>query len=967
MKPISLKIEGLNSFSEMQTIDFTKLTEKRLFGIFGPTGSGKTTILDGITLALYGSISRGSSEFINSNKKSAYVKYVFQIGLGEKRKEYSVERTFKKKKNSDKAQHYKSILIEMDRDDKVLADKKTEVDEEIIKILGLTKDDFTRSVVIPQGKFSEFLKLKNKEKRKMLERIFNLEKFGLKLTDEVNKHKSRNIREIEKINASLEQYKNVSSEKIEENIRLTDKLNKEKEEIGHKLAYVQNEKNQIQKIKSELDELIEIRINLEELKLQEKKLMEQKDIDKSKQSEIEIIYEKNKEEVNSYELKLNQLFISSEYRKIVFESYNSEKQVKELIEKYKIIKSKNNNCKNNILKNYQKITDIEKALIEKNEELKNIVNNIKDIEDKTEDNNYFISLMEKINNKEKEFNDIKQIKKEKTDIGEKFKILSKNINEIVIVIDKLKKQYKLKIEEFNKKNNEYEKNKLENISTLIASKLEKGKPCPVCGSIEHPGIANILQEKNYQKLISETEKDVKNIDKELNKIQIELIEKKQLKSQLDTQANELINKEKLLEDNETVDIEKIKEELTILKSSFKTKKEESDILRRTHKELKIKKENLSLNINNLSLEKAKLEKGIEYYQKSQLENNIELEEIKKLVKYHNDILEKNKQSNNIDNFYQEYKRINSNDKFMEQIQKKKKETELKIEDNNIQKNKLIEKLSKLAQKEAVIKVKIKSLDTNKQSLMNDIQNMYKIIEQEKSIKTSEKELYDITIKKENKIIDKIDDLMKNKEFCNMKIGSLAKEIKILENGLIKIYELTKTKNEIEKELDIVNKIQNLIKGGSFVEFAAQKYLKYISYEASKRLKNITNERYALEIDEESSFIIRDDFNGGMRRECSTLSGGETFLVSLALALSLSSHVQLKGKIPLEFFFLDEGFGTLDDNILELVIESLEKLNEEKLTVGVISHLSKLKDRMPVKLLVEPAQTGISGTKVRIDY
>ncbi|MFA3851483.1 SbcC/MukB-like Walker B domain-containing protein [Clostridioides difficile] len=137
-------------------------------------------------------------------------------------------------------------------------------------------------------------------------------------------------------------------------------------------------------------------------------------------------------------------------------------------------------------------------------------------------------------------------------------------------------------------------------------------------------------------------------------------------------------------------------------------------------------------------------------------------------------------------------------------------------------------------------------------------------------------------------------------------------------------------------------------------------------EASKRLDGITKGRYALEIDSTLNFVMRDNFNGGERRSIDTLSGGETFLTSLSLALALSSQIQLKGSAPLEFFFLDEGFGSLDSELLEIVIESLERLHSNNLSVGIISHVEELKNRVPVKLLVSSSEAGI-GSKVKIEY
>jgi exonuclease SbcC len=120
------------------------------------------------------------------------------------------------------------------------------------------------------------------------------------------------------------------------------------------------------------------------------------------------------------------------------------------------------------------------------------------------------------------------------------------------------------------------------------------------------------------------------------------------------------------------------------------------------------------------------------------------------------------------------------------------------------------------------------------------------------------------------------------------------------------------------------------------------------------------------VDSSGGFVIRDDANGGVRRPVSTLSGGETFLTSLALALALSAQIQLSGQYPLEFFFLDEGFGTLDPELLETVVEALEKLHIDSLTVGIISHVPELKSRLPRKLIVESAEPGGRGSRVYME-
>ncbi|MCD3296428.1 SbcC/MukB-like Walker B domain-containing protein, partial [Clostridium botulinum] len=222
--------------------------------------------------------------------------------------------------------------------------------------------------------------------------------------------------------------------------------------------------------------------------------------------------------------------------------------------------------------------------------------------------------------------------------------------------------------------------------------------------------------------------------------------------------------------------------------------------------------------------------------------------------------------------------------------------------------------------------------------------------------------------------DKWEELNKRKEEIeniianNLKeVATLQKVIEDLKKDLDNLKILRTKEKELEHKLSLLSDLTKLVEGNKFVEFVAMNQLRYIAREASRRLKEITRDRYALEIDLDGNFTIRDDFNGGELRDASTLSGGETFLTSLSLALSLSSQVQLKGSAPLEFFFLDEGFGTLDTDLLDVVMSSLERLHSSRLSVGIISHVEELKNRVPIKLVVNSASPGEGGSKVKLEY
>jgi exonuclease SbcC len=146
---------------------------------------------------------------------------------------------------------------------------------------------------------------------------------------------------------------------------------------------------------------------------------------------------------------------------------------------------------------------------------------------------------------------------------------------------------------------------------------------------------------------------------------------------------------------------------------------------------------------------------------------------------------------------------------------------------------------------------------------------------------------------------------------------------------------------------------------------AGEHLDAIAGIATDWLGVLTGRRYALEVAPDGGFMVRDDGNGGERRPVHTLSGGETFITSLALALALSSQVQLRGKYRLEFFFLDEGFGSLDPNLLEVVMGCLERMQGQQMSIGIISHVPELRERILRQVLVTPAEQGGRGSRVQV--
>ncbi|MEG1409632.1 MAG: AAA family ATPase [Terrisporobacter sp.] len=1175
MRPIKLELIGLNSYTDKQTIDFEELTSRGLFGIFGNTGSGKSTILDAITIALYGDISRNTNDYVNSSCDKAIVKYEFEIGGKNSRRRYFVERTIKNSPTGGtKTSRVLLGEIKSDGGINVLADKVGEVKNQIHNIIGLTSDDFTRSVVLPQGKFSEFLKLQDRERRKMLERIFNLEKYGEKLSARVKSKRIVAKDSITALEGKLSQHDGMTEELLEENkkklseaktleIDKKDELVKEEKELEVSKEIYENQKslekfnnkkqvldekekeinekreklerhlrgeniiphvndikilekdiytndNEVKKldgiinnIKKEIDLLdkryedakkekdVKLPILIEEKgKLQRGIELEEKlKIDNSqiKDIKIEIDKEEQNKSVLEKEIKDLQNQIDAKYKKIqednntlvglrisselkgsIFDAYNKEEQ----LEKLSIEKEDNNKFLKEVEKRLEdlKIKNIE---VEKNKasvegKLRKILDHVEYLQKTCPgDSKVIVNEKEYLHNLKSKLENIKEYEKQIKTIKEELNINEKQIFEN----DRYINESKVKIDRLNKHiddlEEEIEKLKYLNMAAHLREQLKENDQCPVCGSTHHEKMftssrldeSKLLEEK-MKKLESEHKKEKKDYEelslknrdfnsfknlkeKSLKELQSKLGEynSSTLQREIDIKQKEVkILEEKVLnwekdkgntqkEISETKEIKyevdkdevKIKENLITdrkLKQDVKDKLEELNkkynILNQDYLGLKakIKVNDLSgkvkeINENEKLIEKLNKEVAFLNQEKEILDNKYKEQSI-----YYNEVDKKlsnllqlrdtkNKElKNNEDELNKIAKGIscakllnetivsveritNTEEDLRQQLYHKKIEFDENSKEKNSREGILTQAKKQLESKDILLKDLLREhkfesvnaveksilIKEDKDSFKNEIDNFDEEIKY-LSVKISDlvKKLDNRSVKEEDYInLQRSIVILKNEiEELRTDIGSKENELKNIEKSLESIKDLTKEIKKVNHELGLLDEINKLIMGNKFVEYVATNQLKYIALEASKRLNSITRGRYALEIDETLNFIMRDNMNGGQRRSVDSLSGGETFLTSLSLALALSSQIQLKGSAPLEFFFLDEGFGSLDTELLEIVMESLENLHSDKLSVGIISHVEELKNRVPIKLLVTPSDVG-RGSKVKIEY
>ena len=1088
MRPIELKIKGINSYREEQVINFNQLTSQGFFGIFGPTGSGKSTILDAITLALYAKLPRGSKNFININETSASVSFRFSITTTET-KEYLVERSFRypgKDRSSTARNTTARLSLLSDVDTEILADKPTDVTRSCTDLLGLSSDDFLRTVVLPQGQFSDFLKLKNQERRGMLQRIFHLERYGIELTRKVAAARQRMDIEVSSSEGQLQAYDDISKEALDnissELVELKENL--EKEELTEKeLSEKYQLLNELKELKAEYDSLLYRETDM----LSSKKQIEDIETALLAVKQAESIYPLYKD----YKVRLKE---SNQSQKDIDSLLSDEKKLKQqqscleqemednqypkaikkladkedILKQSTILKEKLDDIQKAILAAQERLSKkqkesdslnedslyYEKELIAKNEELDSLLMQQQKcvvdsryrqcIEDGRLAENTYRTKRDYYTEAKGKLETCRQMLSAKEQqFTQESLLFQQQIKELLTICAEAESIGKQLESEINQCNEGITKQKKEYLLEELSHYIKDGEKCPLCGNI-HPSYVF----SNKEEALGASLKDKTN---ELNALK----EKQQYVSQtvLLLQAS-LSGKEKELSSDEIIEtslpadigtwIEDKKANLSDMLTAFSEQCLKCTSIKASMKEVKDQ------------LKKAK-DEVTEFYKalKSLLDN------IKTLRKEYD-----------IADFTKEFDLIVEKEKKREEYEEQIKALRLKIselekskEDINKRKNSLLQELTKCQAEEKQRVDEKKSLCEQFPDNFNeseDYQSALKTTESEKNIltekyenwKKSEQEVqaslqkvsgslqtqenclkssqekqreayaaylkelerlglspdFDVEknlmeedkkqslLEKVNSYKESLKDIDTQKTYLKGKIKdqtfdekewkdliealSTSKESLLNYRKKIAVYESQSTdiqkrlaqKDEINAKYQqiihrrsIIRELEELFKGNAFIEYVAESRLRYIAKEASSILSHISNGNYTLDVNDATEFVIRDNKNGGVLRAADTLSGGEIFITSLSLALALSSSIQLNGSAPLELFFLDEGFGSLDDELLNIVMDSLERIKTDRRSIGIISHVENLKERVPVKLLIEPSQNTGSGSHIRVQY
>ncbi len=1007
MKILKIKYENINSLLGKGEIDFTQnpLKDAGLFAITGKTGSGKSTLLDIICLALYNRIPRYDGKTISKkivkeegailtrNTDSAFAEVTYESAEGIYKSKWEISKT--------RTGNFRDYDMQVaDNNGNILSDKKSDVPDINTEKIGLSYEQFTKSALLAQGDFAKFLQANKNERSELLEQITGTDIYKLigRKTFEIWKEYNNNYKKLEeRLNEnkdkllSNDEYKELLEQikKIDENIKKNQKLIKANEALKNQFVQYNSELKKKKKYETELfkykNELDEFSKNYN-LKIEKHKELLPVESLLNKWHSANESFEKHGKKENSIKNnieKYTESLNSSVSEIIDFTSTNADESnglnvLSDFADKYN---DKLNNL-NGIRKDYNSRTELIKSIgfdefpLEKfkklhdinliTEIIENLTEKQKEFEKYFSENNItgdedeinrLFELKENIAAYHNEFNSLHNTKEQLDEIKVEYDKLQQQKNELPEKIKVLKNELEKKELLLGKLQAEYELKRMVAKYEEDRKKLKQNEPCPLCGSKEHPyikdypdtdtaeekkeinkcekeknqlnkDIASFTQEeKNITKRIAELEKskskftkEIENIEKNIKEYEEKTDEKFRKMNLNDAKKIIETSIKKIKEYNRNKakldDAGKIKiyaEESITYHKDIEQAGNELNVLY-TGKNFKKDYDKLKKDFSDAEKQLAKSKNDYSAWKENYDEYNLQLDEITgELLPELNNL--------NYDNISDAYKNLLKSSDYNELTEKK---------------NTLTANIDKTQSSIAIVEENIEKFKPEKEVSESEIQEEQKRLNNEQKKLNSER------------------DAKKSDETLYLKLKKETEELQ---------EKIKKLKPEYRK-WDILNKIIGDATGNKFRNYAQQLTLRHLIIYANKRIQQLSG-RYLLQFpeSEQDDLTIIDRDMGNAERVVKTLSGGETFLVSLSLALALSDLASKNVKI--NSLFIDEGFGSLDRETLDTTLNTLELLqSKSNKTIGIISHVEALKERVNTQIEVQRNGQGYSRLMVK---
>ena len=1091
MKILNLKFKNINSLSGENEIDFTTpvFTNDGLFAITGKTGAGKSSILDAISLAFYGKtprveIAKNDNPVMTRGEKDCYAEIVFEVA-GKKWKS-----SWKQELNRNG--NLKPVNRQIaDFNDKIIADQVRACDTQIVEIIGLTFEQFTKVIMLAQGSFAAFLQANKNDKGGLLEQITGTEIYG-EISINVFERNKTEKEKLAKISVELDAIKILSEAEIknlnEENLA----FEKDKKQVDEALQKIELAKKWLNDRAILQTQIYEAKHKLPELEAKTKTaadFFEKSETTlktaKEEQTKQEPIFKKVREldtKILEKEKSLHPILQAiselerskNELSKTLTDQKNDlEKSKESLTEKQNW--ATENKLYEELVSNYSVIEKENQLLVNSLTEISNQTEEIKNLQQHLDTKKSHVKIATAVFAEKTENLSVKtkELETKKSGLAEilggkelsEIQLEKENILNFGIQINHLIEvenaiiANQAEIRTFGEKSAQFEisnkelsekidtgKKSMTNLETQInlldenikltqiiqsldehRQHLKDGEKCPLCGSLEHPfAMGNVPQigekekestilknrlqdilkaiqqnEKNLVALVSNHENDSNNKAKEEKSLSDNSEKQKEILTKIKSinsnfsipegdqkmeRLNEILIQKrdelkkvtaliKQATDTEAQLVNLRDREIPILqndKTAAEQTKNEAEIAQKlAEQQLNDKQSSVAIAQEKYNKEYAEFLKKLNTY----AVDNIEA--LKKCLDAWNDNKKRTDDLTNqittiTGNIALNNKELDSQIKSFSEKQKEKQDLETDKQKLSDERKEVFAEKS-VEDEENRLKKWVEDAETVKKSAEKEKNNTHTELEKNKAViierekEFAEKQEQKITEKTNEELQTEFDEKKIKSDGFSQKIGANNQILELntenLKSNSIKLKEKEK-QQAICSRWGRLNELIGSSDGQKYRNFAQALTFEHLIGLANKQL-NKMSDRYILKCTGDTSnpfeLSVIDKFQNSEERTAQNLSGGEKFIVSLSLALGLANMASKNMRI--DTMFIDEGFGTLDADYLDVALNALSNLQSEGKIIGVISHLTELKERIATHVEVIPSGNGHSKIQI----
>ncbi|MBC1908829.1 SMC family ATPase [Listeria innocua] len=1017
MRPIKLTMQAFGAYAKKEVIDFEKLGTEQIFVISGKTGAGKSTIFDAISFAIFGKANTFDRESFSMRSHFATDKEITEVTLVFRLKDkiYQISRIpqqeiAKQRGNGTTTSPQKAELYELIGDEmKLLASSVRDVNTKMEELIQLNVDQFRQILMIPQGEFRELLVSDSKEKEVILQRLAHTvyyEKVENLLWEKQKEAEILVVEARKKVaelaELSLPGIEITGKTTTEISLLQTEAIKQEQAilaELESALSIIRKETSEaVEKVTLAKEQLLDWQ-NLDLYIEEVAKLEAEKDFYQVIANRIEAAKRaSNLRSQDALCIRLKEQLetavntekqVAREVELITNQFSNAKKQKEALAEQEEILET-NKRTLFQLEEMEPKIIELETVTIQKRraeinwKEAANRLEKVMKTEQEIaaelqsmetrlgEINQAELAILEAINKRTTaealiEKNQELVNKRMKMDLWNKQKQTEEQTLKQLLT-EKLAIETTIKQEESNLQQEQ---------AATLAAHLHEGDACPVCGSVSHPQLAEYGESASLTTLeeakakLHEKQLAINEVEKSISQLEWQLAE------WADIADVDLVAVEKLLAENRQL-AKNLTDQINQLQTNVAQKENIQgtlETLKNKQKELETEKNNTALQVESFHQE-VQLSSG----KLSYLEQAIPADLRDKTIFDK----KKNELSNSIKTHLEQVEQV---DKIFREAEKEttRLESTLQSAENTTLDAKEALQIQREVFKEAMKQNDFPTYEAYKQALMSA-----------EELKSKEEQLADFERKRHLAISRRADltEKLKNKQKPNIEqlesfMTEKQLELAQSEENTIKQRDFVLKRKELaenyQNSIQAVEKAEeNYADIGLLADSARGKNARRLTFEryilamfldtiiqrANHRLSKMTSGRFELKRKIEKAkgnvqsgleLEVFDEYTG-LTRHVKTLSGGESFKTSLALALSLAEVVQeMAGGISLETMFIDEGFGTLDPESLEVAVECLLETQENGRLVGIISHVPELKERISARLEVTATNHG-STTK-----